>query len=97
MDPPYIDPQNSPQSITSATSLGSIYTNGSSRMIPIEPERPGIAPMMIPMTIPNTIRMNDVGWKTDANPEIIYSNIATLHQNKVNPGRNTMNTRVNRR
>ena len=97
MDPPYIDPQKRPQSMTSATSLGSIYTRGRSRMMPIDPESPGIAPMIIPIIMPKTIRTNVVGWKTAAKPESIYSNIGTFHQNRVNLGRNTRNTSVKRR
>ena len=83
--------------MTSATSLGSIYTRGRSRMMPIDPESPGIAPMIIPIIMPKTISTNVVGWKTAAKPESIYSNIGTFHQNRVNLGRNTRNTSVKRR
>ena len=61
IEPPYIEPQKSPQSMTMAVAASSWYTSGSSSMIPVDPERPGSAPMTTPTIVPNTISRNVIG------------------------------------
>jgi hypothetical protein len=68
IEPPYIPPQNKPQSMTNAVFAGKRYTSGSSRMIPIDAVRPGSAPMITPIATPKTINAKVRGSNTSAKP-----------------------------
>ena len=77
MEPPYMEPQKIPAMTTRAWTMSSLYTSGSSRMIPMDPESPGMAPITMPLTQPTIIIKNVTGWNTPASEVKNPSKIVT--------------------